>query len=221
MSWDGKGVLVDTTTDLRSQALRHQISRVDAVLYTHSHADHIHGIDELRAYNALQKSEIPCFGSDRTLAYLRRSFAYIFDPEENGMTYIPRLRGRVIDGPFDLFGHRVVPLPADHGPGGPVYGYRVGPFAYLTDVASVPEETVALMRGLEVLILDALRPSFHPSHLTIEGATEAARRIGAKRTYFTHMSHDVDYDEINPGLPAGVELAYDGLQFDFGDPDSD
>ncbi len=215
MSWDGKGILVDTSTDLRYQALRFQVPRVDAVLYTHSHADHIHGIDELRAYNTIQKSEILCYGSVPTVAYLRRAFRYIFEPEDNGLTYIPRLDTKVIDGPFRLFGMEIVPLPASHGPSGSVWGYRMGPFAYLTDVASVPEETLNLMKGLDALILDALRPSYHPSHLTIEAATELALRIGAKRTYFTHMSHDVEYEETNAALPSGIELAYDGLQFTF------
>jgi phosphoribosyl 1,2-cyclic phosphate phosphodiesterase len=218
MSWDGKGILVDTSTDLRHQALKFKVARVDAVLYTHSHADHIHGIDELRSYNALQKTEIPCYGSAQTMNYLQGAFRYIFSPEENGLTYIPRLTTRVIDGPFDLFGQGVVPLLAFHGPSGPVFGYRVGPFAYLTDVASVPDETLALMGGLEVLILDALRPSYHPSHLTIEAATDLASRIGAAQTYFTHMSHDAEYDEINASLPSGIELAYDGLQLDFQTP---
>lgn len=216
MTWEGKGVLVDTSTDLRYQAIRFQVPRVDAVLYTHSHADHIHGIDELRSFNAIQKTEIPCYGSAWTIGYLERAFQYIFSPgEEDGATYIPRLSTRVIEGPFRLFGAEVTPLPADHGPGGPVFGYRIGPFAYLTDVASVPEATLGLMKGLEALILDALRPTFHPSHLTIEVATALALRIGAKRTYFTHMSHDVDYDAINGSLPRGIELAYDGLQICF------
>ncbi|MFQ5912740.1 MAG: MBL fold metallo-hydrolase [Nitrospinota bacterium] len=218
MSWGRRGILVDSSTDLRHQALKFQLPRVDAVLYTHSHADHIHGIDELRAYNAIQKSEIPCYGSARTIAYLGRAFKYIFAPEDNGMTYIPRLVPNVIDGPFSLFGREIIPLPASHGPYGPVLGFRVGLFAYLTDVASVPERTLGLMRGLEALILDALRPSHHPAHLTIETASELALRIGANRTYFTHMSHDVDYEETNANLPAGVELAYDGLQLTFQEP---
>lgn len=219
MSWGRSGILVDTSTDLRYQALKFQVPRVDAVLYTHSHADHIHGIDELRSFNAVQKSEIPCYGSAQTIAYLRRAFEYIFSPENDGAAYVPRLTAQVIDGPFNLFGREVIPLPASHGPGGPVYGFRVGPFAYLTDVASVPGETLELMRGLEALILDALRPSYHPSHLTIEAASELALRIGANQTYLTHMSHDVDYEETNANLPPGVELAYDGLRLSFPEPD--
>ena len=211
MTWNEKGILVDTSTDLRFQAIRNGIPRVDAVLFTHSHADHIHGIDELRSFNALQKSQIPCFGSSATLDYLRQSFAYIFDPIDNGLTYIPRLTLEKIQGPFKLFEKDIVPLEASHGPMGPVLGFRVGRFAYLTDVASVPGETLELMRGLDVLILDALRSAYHPSHLTIEDATKMALEIGAKRTFFTHMSHDVDYDVVNPTLPKGVELAYDGL----------
>lgn len=213
MTWDGRGILVDTSTDLRFQAIRYGIPRVDAVLFTHSHADHIHGIDELRLFNAIQKDQIPCFGSSGTLDYLRRAFNYIFEPVDNGLTYIPRLTLQEIQGPFRLFEKDIIPLDASHGPMGPVLGFRIGRFAYLTDVASVPEESMQLMEDLDVLILDALRPTYHPSHLTIEAATDLALQIGANQTFFTHMSHDVDYEVINPSLPKGVELAYDGLRF--------
>ncbi|MFQ5694309.1 MAG: MBL fold metallo-hydrolase, partial [Nitrospinota bacterium] len=200
---------------LRHLALRFGVSRIDAVLYTHSHADHIHGIDELRSYNTIQKTEIQCYGSAGTISYLHQAFPYIFAPGDNGANYIPRLKSRVIEGPFTLFGREIIPLPASHGPGGPVFGYRVGSFAYLTDVASVPDETLGLMEGLDTLILDALRPTYHPSHLTIETATGLALRIGAGRTYFTHMSHDVDYEVTNAAPPPGIELAYDGLELEF------
>lgn len=213
LGWEGRGILVDTTTDLRQQALERQIPRVDAVLYTHPHADHIHGIDELRIYNSLQGGVISCFGSRQTVSRLRQSFRYIFE-EDGSEMFRPKLTVQVIQGPFRLFDQEVVPLPADHGPGGKVLGFRFGPFAYLTDCVQIPEETLARMEGLTVLILDALRQAPHPSHLTLEEASRVALRLGAARTYLTHLSHDVDYEAANAFLPEGVELAYDGLEFE-------
>ena len=211
LQWEDRGVLIDTTTDLRQQALEHKIPRVDAVLYTHAHADHIHGIDELRVYNLLQKGGIPCFGSRETMARLHHVFNYIFNDDGSGL-FRPQLTSEVIEGPFRLFGQEVIPLPADHGPGGAVLGFRFGPFAYLTDCVQIPEETLGLMEGLTVLILDALRAKPHPSHMTLDAASRVALRLGAAQTYLTHMSHNVDYEAANASLPAGVKLAYDGLE---------
>lgn len=210
----GRGILVDTTTDLRQQALERQIPRVDAVLYTHAHADHIHGIDELRVYNILQGGVIPCFSSRETVARLRQVFSYIFSEDGTSETFRPQLTTEVIDGPFRLFGQEVIPLPVDHGPGGPVLGFRFGPFAYLTDCVRIPKETLERLEGLTVLILDALRTRPHPSHMTLEEASRMALRLGAARTYLTHMSHEVDYETANAALPQTVELAYDGLEFE-------
>jgi len=209
-------VLVDTPPDLRQQALTHGIDRVDAVLYTHAHADHIYGLDELRVFNFRQKDPIPCYGSAQTLAALRRSFAYVFDgsAEEGGGK--PRLDLVEVRGPFRLAGRRIRPVPIDHG-SMEVFGYRVGRFAYVTDCKRIPETARKALRGLEVLILGALRYRPHPTHLHLEAAVEVARELGGERTIFTHLSHEVDHTALKIPLPPGVELGYDGLTFEIAD----
>jgi phosphoribosyl 1,2-cyclic phosphate phosphodiesterase len=212
LSHGGKNILIDTATDLRQQVLREKIAHIDAVLYTHTHADHIHGIDDLRAFNIVSGQAIPIFGSPETLAVVRRSFGYIFDAElEPG--YRPRLETRQIDGPFDLFGLTVQPLPLQHGSSMSL-GYKVGSFAYLVDCNAIPEETAPLLRNIEILVIDALRFRPHTSHFNIAQALEVARSLGARRTFLTHLSHDVDHARHTALLPAGVELAYDGQRFE-------
>jgi phosphoribosyl 1,2-cyclic phosphate phosphodiesterase len=209
LQWDGASVLIDTSTDLRQQALTHDIDRIDAVLYTHAHADHVLGLDELRLYNWRQKSSIPAYGSSRTLDAVRRTFWYVFD-DDPGESTRPALDLVSVDSPFDLRGRRVVPIPIDHGRL-PIYGWRVGGFAYLTDVSHIPADSYALLEDLDVLVLSALRARPHPTHLTVEAAVEQAQRIGAKRTLFTHMGHEVPHAATTRQLPRCVELAYDGL----------
>lgn len=205
-------ILVDTPTDLRQQALRFGIERVDAVIYTHAHADHTFGIDELRSFTFRRRRSIPCYGSAETLTRIRRSFAYIFEPPEPGGGK-PRLVLHEVRAPFTLCGREIVPVPVRHGRL-EVFGYRLGAFAYLTDCNRIPEESWALLDGVETLILDALRYKPHPTHFSIAEAVAVARRIGARRTYLTHLNHDVDYRTPAEPLPDGVELAYDGLAFD-------
>lgn len=212
LQWDDASVLIDTSTDLRQQALRHDIDRIDAVLYTHAHADHVLGLDELRLYNWRQKSPIPAYGSERTLAAVKRTFWYVFDDDPPESTR-PALELNAVDGPFTLFGRKVQPVPVDHGKL-PIDGWRVGPFAYLTDVSRIPDSSYALLEGLEVLVLSALRARPHPTHLTVEAAVAEAQRIGARRTLFTHLSHELGHAATHAGLPDGVELAYDGLTLD-------
>jgi phosphoribosyl 1,2-cyclic phosphate phosphodiesterase len=208
----GKNILIDTATDLRQQVLREKIGHIDAVFYTHTHADHIHGIDDLRTFNIVSGQAIPIFGSPETLAVIRRNFGYIFDAElEPG--YRPRLETHQIDGPFDLFGLTVQPLPLQHGSGMSL-GYKVGSFAYLVDCNDIPEETAPLLRDIEILVIDALRFRPHTSHFNIAQALEVARSLGARRTFLTHLSHDVDHSRHTALLPAGVELAYDGQRFE-------
>ncbi len=202
-------MLIDTSTDLRQQALTHGIERIDAVLYTHAHADHVLGLDELRLYNWRQKSAIPAYGSTRTLDAVRRTFWYVFD-DEPGESTRPALDLRPVDGPFDLLGRTVTPIPVDHGRL-PILGWRIGGFAYLTDVSRIPEESYGLLAELDVLVLSALRERPHPTHLSVEAAIEEAHRIGARRTLFTHMSHEIGHARTQSRLPPGVELAYDGL----------
>ncbi len=205
----GPVVLVDTSPDLRQQALEHDIRRVDGVLFTHAHADHIYGLDDLRIYNYLQRAEIPLYGSAATLEVLRRYFAYAFEPGAEGGGK-PRLRLVPVAGPFDLFGRRVEPVAVEHG-SMEVFGYRLGDFALVTDVHRIPAGGRDRLRGLDVLVLGALRHRPHPTHLSVAEAVALAAELGARRTLLTHLSHEVDA-ALPPGaLPDGVELAHDGL----------
>ena len=209
LQWAHASVLIDTSTDLRQQALSYGIDRIDAVLYTHAHADHILGLDELRLFNWRQKGTIPAYGSARTLDAVRRTFWYVFD-DDPGESTRPALDLAAVDAPFELRGRSVVPVPIDHGRL-PILGWRVGRFAYLTDVSRIPASSYALLEDLDVLVLSALRSRPHPTHLTVEAAVGEARRIGARRTLFTHMSHEISHADQGARLPHGVELAYDGL----------
>jgi len=209
LEWDQTSVLIDSSTDLRQQALRYEIERVDAVLYTHAHADHILGIDDLRLYNWKQKGAIPAFGSARTLDAIRRTFWYVFD-EEPGESTRPSLDLVPTTKPFEFHGRTIEPIPVMHGKL-PIDGWRVGNFAYLTDVRTIPESSFDRLHGLDLLVLNALREREHATHLTLEQATACAKRIGAKRTLFTHMSHEMLHAPTCDALPNGVDLAYDGL----------
>lgn len=206
---DGLSVLVDTSPDLRAQALAFGVNRVDAILFTHGHADHVLGLDEVRRYNALQRSVIPCFGDARTLGEVRRTFAYVFSrPQEGGG--VPRLALFPVGGPFCLGRHVVVPVPVYHG-SLPILGYRVGGFAYLTDCSRIPDASWPLLEGLELLVLDALRNRPHPTHFTVAQALEAIARVSPARALLTHLCHDLAHDATTQRLPPGVELAHDGL----------
>jgi len=205
--------IVDTPTDLRQQALAHDLQRVDAVLYTHGHADHVLGLDELRVFNFRQGAAIPCYGPPSALAAIRRTFAYAFEEGQEGGGK-PRVELLPLDdAPFALLGAEVLPVPVRHGDL-EVFGYRLGPFAYVTDVSFIPESSFARLAGVEVLVLGALRFRPHATHFSIPEAIVAAQRIGARRTLFTHLAHDVDHSASGE-LPAGVELAHDGLVLDF------
>jgi phosphoribosyl 1,2-cyclic phosphate phosphodiesterase len=207
--WRGASVLIDCSTDLRAQALRHAIDRIDAVLFTHGHADHILGLDDLRLYNWKQGHAIPAYGNAGTLEALRRTFWYVFDDEPTQSTR-PELELFPVDARFSLLGQAIVPIPAMHGRM-PILGYRIGAFAYLTDVSEIPQTSHSLLEGLDVLVLNALRERPHPMHLTLQQAIQQAGRIGAQRTFLTHMSHEVHHATVAADLPAGIELAHDGL----------
>lgn len=212
LSWDGTNVLVDTSTDLRQQALRHGLMRVDAVCYTHAHADHVFGLDDLRNFNWRRGGAIPVYGSAITLAAIRRTFWYVFEDVEAGGGK-PLLDLHEVHGPFPLLGRTVTPVPLHHGRL-PILGYRIGGFAYLTDVSVIPEASYPLLADLDVLVLSALRYRPHPTHLHVARALEEAARIGAKRTLFTHIAHEMSHASLADTLPPGVELAYDGLAFE-------
>ncbi|MBE0598533.1 MAG: MBL fold metallo-hydrolase [Desulfuromonadales bacterium] len=210
VSFAGRNLLIDTATDLRQQVLREKISRIDAVLYTHTHADHLHGIDDLRPFNLVARGAIPVFGSRESIQVIRRVFAYIFD-EAPDPGYRPNLTTFPVVGPFSLFGLPVLPIPLRHGRGHSL-GYRLGPLAYLTDCSAIPPESEPLLQGLELLIIDGLRFTPHATHFNIPQALAAAARLAPRRTLLTHLSHEVDHDRHSADLPPGIEFAYDGQQ---------
>lgn len=206
----GSRLLVDTATDLRAQALAFGVDRVDAVLYTHAHADHVLGFDETRRYNVLSGGALPVFADAATLADLRRTFAYAFQERAPQGGGVPQARTFQVEGPFCLGGLDVVPVPIFHGRR-TILGYRMGRFAYLTDCSGIPESSWPLLTGLEVLVLSALRDRPHPTHFTVAQAVEVAQRAGAARTLLTHLCHDLGHAATSARLPAGIELAFDGL----------
>ena len=207
------GILVDTSPDLRQQALTHRLARLDAVLFTHGHADHILGLDEVRRFNVLKGGAIPCHANAATWDTLRRTFSYMFDstPREGGG--VAQLAPVVIDGPFDVSGVRVVPVPLMHGRQ-PILGFRFGSFAYLTDCSAIPDEAWPIVEGAKTVVIDALRDRPHPTHFTLDEALRALERLSPRRAYLTHMCHELGHAETSARLPAGVELAYDGLVID-------
>lgn len=213
LSYGKYNILIDTSTDLRQQVLREDIRHIDAVFYTHSHADHVHGIDDLRGFNLRSKLPIPLYGSEQTLATIRNSFRYIFDKSEP-VSYIPRLELHPLNHAVKLFGLEMIPIPMRHGRL-QVYGYRCGPFAYLTDCNAIPASSLSLLEGLELLILDGLRFTRHNTHFNIPQAIKMAQKINAKQTLLTHLSHEIDHPIHDQELPEGINLAYDGQLFSF------
>ncbi|MCC6444806.1 MAG: MBL fold metallo-hydrolase [Armatimonadetes bacterium] len=202
--------LIDTAPELRLQAIHHRLHRVDAVLYTHSHADHIFGLDDVRRFNEMQGADIPVYAEPFTLEDIQRAFRYIFVPTQVGGGK-PKLALNSLDSEaFDLFGEPVRPLRVWHG-AVPVTAFRFSRFAYVTDCSAIPDETMEALAGLDVLVLDALRWRPHPTHLNIEQALEIIARLKPGKTYLTHTTHDLDYEKTNASLPKDVELAYDGL----------
>ena len=211
--FNGRALVIDTAPDFRAQALRESLDRLDAVLYTHSHADHILGLDDVRVFYFRRQKPIPIYAEARCMHDIQRTFQYIFDG-----TYpyggIARLDPHVIEGPFEVEGLRVIPIPVMHG-NLPILGFRINGVAYLTDVSDIPESSYRLLQDLDVLILDALRPYPHPTHLTVNQALSVMERLRVPRGYCTHIAHELGHEETNAQLPPHVRLAYDGLQLDF------
>ncbi|HEX8408009.1 MAG TPA: MBL fold metallo-hydrolase [Thermoanaerobaculia bacterium] len=211
---NGKHFLIDTTPDLRLQLLRHPIPRLDFLLYTHSHSDHLMGLDDIRPFNFRQRAPIHAFASAPTTKAIRRAFGYIWDSSQLGGGK-PQLELHDVDGPFTHEGIDIVPIPVTHGDW-TILGYRIGKFAYITDTNGIPAASMKLLEGIDTLALDGLRPApAHSTHFTIGQAVAAAQQIGARATYLIHLTHEVDHDTVNATLPAGVELAWDGLELEF------
>ena len=208
-------VLIDTSPDFRYQALRGGLERLDAVLYTHGHADHILGLDDLRPFNFMQRNEIPIYGAAETLAVIERTFHYVFDAEPSESSR-PKIVTRVFDNDaIPIAGLCFQPVRLAHGRG-TVYGFRFGDCAYLTDHSEIPAEAEQQLQGLDVLFLDALRYKPHPTHSTIDQSLETVARLNPKRAFFTHISHDLLHATVDERLPAHVRLAFDGLLIPIG-----
>ncbi len=220
----GPAIVIDTSPDFRTQALLYfpkRNPRLDAVLLTHSHADHVHGLDDIRPFNFRQQAAIPLYSEPQVLDDVRTKFSYIFQPTQEGGGK-PRLHLHpVLDQPFHLEGDlshlSVTPLPVHHGSIS-CLGFRIGSFAYITDCSYIPDATLAKLKDLELLILDCLRPKPHTTHLNVAQSMDWARRIGAKKTVFTHMGFELEYEAFRKGLPRGMVPGHDGMQFRLAPP---
>lgn len=207
---NGKVILIDTGPDLRQQALREGLTHIDAVLYTHTHADHLHGIDDLRGFCQAQRSQIPLYGSNDAIQHISNKFGYALR-EPSNFWDLPVLKVNAIDGPFELFDQTIIPIPLKHGYSD-IYGYRIGDIAYLTDVSAIPDSSLLLLKGVEVLLLDCLRHDTHPTHINLEQSLQYASLIQAKSTYMIHMTHELEYVALSALLPENVYVGYDGLK---------
>ena len=219
VSTAGRHILVDTSPDLRSQALTFGIARIDAVLFTHHHADHILGLDDLRIYNYYLEGKLPCYSDRRTLDRLRHVFDYAFADGKTEQSR-PKLSTHELNGQFDLFGLNITPFPLYHGSLsilGFLFEDELGHrFGYATDCSAMPDETADLLRGVDLLILDSLRYDPHPTHLSLEQATELAGQLQAKQTLLTHIAHQLEHEAVNASLPPEIQLAFDGQLVEFG-----
>jgi len=209
----GQSFVVDTGPDFRMQMLREGIKKLDAVLFTHEHKDHTAGLDDIRPFNFYQQADIPIFGRLAVLEQLQREYAYIFNDKK--YPGVPQVACVEIDhNPFQINGIGITPIPVIHYKL-PVLGFRIGDFSYITDANHIPEESLALLEGSEILVLNALQKEPHIAHFTLDQAIEQAQRIGAKKTYFTHISHRLGkHAAVEKELPEGIFLAYDGLKLD-------
>jgi phosphoribosyl 1,2-cyclic phosphate phosphodiesterase len=208
----GATLLIDASPDLRQQMLRHAIRRLDAVLLTHSHADHVLGLDDVRAFSGRQNAPIPVYANAETLQVVRRNFEYAFrEPDGPTGWDVPRLRSFEMDGGAEICGVAVTAVPILHGRRA-ILGYRVGGLAYLTDCSAVPDESFRLLAALDTLVVGAVRLAPHPAHFNLSGALALVERLKPRRAYFTHISHRLDHATVEAGLPPNVRLAWDGLE---------
>ena len=214
----GVAILIDTSPDLREQLIDARVRRLDAVVMTHAHADHLHGIDDLRGLNRLMGQAIPLWADARTLAEIRNRFGYVLEPvSEPGRYYKPTLEPHEIGGPFAIDGVSIVPFAQDHG-FSTTLGFRIGPMAYSTDVVALDDDAFAAIAGIELWIVDTMRREPHPTHSHLENTLSWIARICPRRAILTHMDHTLDYSELSALLPAGVEPGQDGLVIELPDP---
>ena len=206
----GENILIDTGPDLRDQALREDIKRVDAVLYTHTHADHLHGIDDLRAFCQIQRKQIPLYAKEDAVTHISQKFGYVLR-EPSDFWDLPVLRIEIIEGAFAIFGTTITPIPVMHGRSH-IFGFRIGNLAYMTDVSEIPESSFALLQNLDILLIDCLREKSHPTHINTEQSLAYIGRIKAKQSYMIHMTHELEYTSLSNKLPKGVFVGYDGLK---------
>ena len=213
VEYGGHFVLIDTTPDFREQAIRAGIRRLDAVLFTHSHADHILGLDDLRPLSFKHEGRLPLYASQHAGDYMRYMFRYIFEDsyKYGGMA---KVELNTIKGPIDLFGVKFEPVKVLHGDA-EILGFRFGSAAYLTDFSEIPEGSFAQLKGLDILFLDALRHKPHPTHSTVENSLRLVERLQPRRAFFTHICHDLPHEETNKSLPPHVRLSHDGMKLDF------
>lgn len=213
LDYCGRRVLIDTTPDFREQAIREKIDRVDAVIYTHAHADHILGLDDLRPLSFHRpEGKIPLYANQRTADVIRSVFRYIFDSDYK-YGGLAQVEMNIVNGPVELFGVRFEPVKVLHGDA-EIWGFRFGSVAYLTDFSRIPEDSLEQLEGLDTIFLDALRHRPHPTHSTVENSLAIAGQLKAKRAYFTHICHDLPHEETNAALPSNVRLSYDGLKLE-------
>jgi phosphoribosyl 1,2-cyclic phosphate phosphodiesterase len=209
----GEHILIDTGPDLRTQSLREQIQQVDAVLYTHTHADHLHGIDDLRAFCQLQRKQIPLYAKEDAVEHIKQKFGYVLR-EPSNFWDLPVLRIEPVQGPFQLFDTLITPIPVMHGKI-QIFGYRIGKMAYLTDVSEIPETSFSLLTDLDLLLIDCLREAPHPTHIHIEQSLQYVSRINAQKSYLIHMTHELSYQDLTNKLPKSVFVGFDGLKLQF------
>ena len=213
LEYGGKFVLIDTTPDFREQAIREQIRQIDAVIYTHTHADHILGIDDLRPLSFHREGGIPLYARPEAADFLRNMFRYIFDPDYK-FGGIAKLSLQPINGSVELYGARFEPVKVIHGDA-EINGYRFGSAAYLTDFSDIPGESFDQLHDLDILFLDALRHKPHPTHSTVENSLRIVERVKPKRAFFTHICHDLPHEATNARLPENVRLSHDGMKLEF------